>query len=1033
MLRFLVKNNFKNTLKTVVNCKNLYKEGYFVKKFVNPSWVQPLDTFTKRHIGSSKEEIQEMLDFIGMESLDDLTNEVIPKDLLKQNTRENEVTFNTVVHGSESEALEKLRKTMKKNKVFKTYIGQGFYDCKIPSVLQRNILENPLWYTPYTPYQAEISQGRLEALINFQTMVADLTGLKFSNASLLDEASAAAEAMNFCVNSRPKKPKTIFLSIDCHPQVIEVIKTKAEPLGINLIIDKHENFDLQKNGGGCGVILQNPTTNGTLHDYEDFVKECHKEDTLVCIGTDLLACTLMKSPGDIGADVAFGSAQRFGVPMGFGGPAAAFFSINDEKLIRKMPGRIVGVTKAKDGELCYRLTLQTREQHIKRQNATSNICTAQALLANMSGFFGVYHGPEGLRAIAAQVHKFTIMLQDGLKKLGHKVINPNDGMFDTIHVLHKKLSSDQLLELASGIFKINIRKYCDASVCISLDETTNLQDVDDLLMLFSMEYTKPNWREDTNYIVMKYDQQINVNSFINQNFDNRGLLNEESKLYRRSEYLTHPVFNVYRSETELLRYITTLQNKDISLATSMIPLGSCTMKLNAAVEMLPITWPEVNCIHPFAPKYQTLGYRKLIKDFKNILCSLTGMDGVTFQPNAGSSGEYTGLMAIRHYNNSIGQSNRNICLIPTSAHGTNPASAHLAGFKVVTVKCHENGYIDIDDLIQKCQKYQDDLGAFMVTYPSTYGVFEETITEVCSIIHQYGGQVYLDGANFNALAGIVQPGLFGADVLHLNLHKTFCIPHGGGGPGMGPVCCKKHLTPFLPLEYSNVYQYHPKYAIDNQKDMGPVSSAPFSSASILPISWMYCQLMKPSGLKLATQVAILNANYMKKKLEHIFPVLYKSKKKLVAHEFIINMTKFQKNNKIGVVDFAKRLIDYNFHAPTMSWPVPNSFMIEPTESESKEELDNFCDALISIYHEIQEISESKYPQDNNVLVNAPHSLPLSTADEWNFPYSRSKAIYPLPYIRKSKYFSPVRRVDDVYGDRNISCSCPPLSAYENNE
>ena len=939
--------------------------------------------FIKRHIGPNSDDIEQMLDILGIKSLDDFINQTVPQA----------IRFNKALQLPEAESeyagLAKLKKIASQNEVYRSFIGMGYYDCITPAVIQRNILENPGWYTAYTPYQPEIAQGRLEALLNFQTMIIDLTGLEIANASLLDEATAAAEAMTMSYGVCKNKANTYFVSRDCHPQTIDVLQTRAKPLGINIIVGDHQSFDFTQ--AIFGAILQYPASDGTIYDYRAFVEKAHAEGALVTVAADPLSLTLLTPPGEFGADIAVGSTQRFGIPLGFGGPHAAYFATKQEYK-RQVPGRIVGVSKDSQGKPALRLALQTREQHIRRDKATSNICTAQVLLAVMAGMYAVYHGAGGLREIAENIHTQTVMLAEGLKHLGYSIAC--EDFFDTLKVELGTRSKEAILQ-ACEAQKINLRIFDQTAVGISLDETTTAKDVQDLLEIFALgnELTSPT-----------------SSSF-------------HLSLKRTSSYLTHPVFNRYHSETELLRYLHKLESKDLSLTTSMIPLGSCTMKLNATSEMIPVTWAEFGKIHPFAPKSQTKGYQTLFQQLEEWLGEITGFAGISLQPNAGSQGEYTGLLVIREYHQSRSEAHRNVCLIPASAHGTNPASAVMCGMKVVAVACDVEGNVDLNDLKAKAQKYSKELAALMVTYPSTHGVFEAGIEEICAVVHSHGGQVYMDGANMNAQVGLCRPGDFGADVCHLNLHKTFCIPHGGGGPGMGPIGVAQHLVPFLPGHV--VVQMHE----DNPKSIGAIASAPWGSASILVISWMYIAMMGANGLTQATKVAILNANYIAKKLEKYYPVLYKGKNGLVAHECILDLRSLKKSANIDIDDVAKRLMDYGFHAPTVSWPVAGTIMVEPTESESKQELDRFCDAMVAIRQEIAEIESGKVDAQDNVLKNAPHTAESLITDEWNHPYSREQAAYPAPWTREHKFWVSVGRIDNAYGDRNFVCSCLPMDAY----
>jgi len=917
-----------------------------------------------------------MLSELELTSLDELSTTIVPKNILTK------ISPDLLRKKSETETINRLKTFAKMNSVFRSYIGMGYFGTIVPAVIKRNILENPGWYTSYTPYQAEISQGRLEALLNFQTMVSDLTGLPLANSSLLDEGTAAAEAMLMFFNATRDPNKNAFLvSSKSHPQTIDILITRSEPLGIKLIISDHNQFKF--NESVFGALIQYPDTEGYIQDYSKLCDSAHENKSYVCMATDLLALTLLKSPGEIGADVAIGNAQRFGVPMGYGGPHAAFFSTT-EKFKRKIPGRIIGISQDTQGNPAFRMALQTREQHIRREKATSNICTAQVLLAILSGMYAVYHGPKGLKNIAERVNYLSAKLAKSLKKAGYEVVH--EYFFDTI-----RFKVDNWNDKAKNL-EFNFRDYGDGTVGISLDETTTEDHLDQLLSVFKAE---------------KANETVNT---------------IPSELDRKSSYLDHFVFHSYHSETEMLRYLHRLETKDLSLNTSMIPLGSCTMKLNATTEMEPITWNEFANIHPFSPTNQTSGYHKLIGELGNWLTEITGFDEISMQPNSGAQGEYTGLMVIRAFHKANGNNHRNICLIPASAHGTNPASAVIAGLKVVIVECDKHGNISKDDLSEKAKIHSENLAAIMVTYPSTHGVFEHSIKEICQIVHDYGGQVYLDGANLNAMLGLCKPGEFGGDVMHINLHKTFCIPHGGGGPGMGPIVCKDHLAVFLPG--------HTQIKTGGEKAIHAVSSAPFGSSSILPISWSYIAMMGYDGLRKATQVAILNANYMAKILENHYLILYKGIGGYNAHEFIIDLRELKNQSGISDEDVAKRLMDYGFHAPTMSFPVPGTLMIEPTESESKREMDRFCNAMISIRQEIQDVIDGKMDANDNPLKNAPHTASAVTIDNWKHSYSRQKAAYPAPWLKKHKYWPTVGRIDNAYGDRNLICTCPPISDYE---
>jgi glycine dehydrogenase len=898
----------------------------------------------------------------------------------------------------EFQALADLRAIAAQNSVHRSYIGMGYYDCITPPVIQRNVLENPGWYTPYTPYQAEISQGRLEALLNFQTVVADLTGLEIANASLLDEATAAAEAMAMCHGLREGR-NVFFVSAKCHPQTVDVIKTRASALGIEVVVDDHESFQFDEQV--LGALVQYPDTFGVVCDYGGLVEQAHGSGALVTVATDLLALTLLKPPGEFGADIVVGSAQRFGVPLGCGGPHAAFFATRDA-LKRHMPGRIVGVSKDARGRPALRLALQTREQHIRREKATSNICTAQALLASAAAMYAVYHGPDGLRQIGRRVHSLAKVLAKGLERLGYNVSQASSRrgadclFFDTLAVNLGDRRSSDIVKIGEAS-RMNFRVVDGNSVGISLDETTTETDVLDILQVFN-NGRAPGFgiEELADGLDTSYPLQF----------------------ARGSEYLTQPVFNRYHSETEMMRYLKRLESRDLSLTSSMIPLGSCTMKLNAAVEMTPLSWPEFSRIHPFAPVRQTSGYHVLFRQLEEWLAEITGFAAISLQPNAGSQGEYAGLLVIRAYHRSRREGRRNICLIPVSAHGTNPASAVMAGLKVVAVTCDKDGNIDLADLRAKAEANRNELAALMVTYPSTHGVFEPGIKEICRIVHENGGQVYLDGANTNAMVGLCRPADIGADVCHLNLHKTFAIPHGGGGPGAGPIAVAAHLARFLPC--------HSLASLGIEHPIGAVAAAPWGSASILCVSWIYIAAMGSPGLTEASKVAILNANYIAKRLGAYFPTLYKGRNSLVAHECILDLRQFK---SVTAEDVAKRLMDYGFHAPTLSWPVARTLMVEPTESESKGELDRFCDAMISIYHEIQAIESGRMDRQNNPLKNAPHTADVVTADEWSRPYSRQQAAFPVKSLLEYKFWPPVARVDNVYGDRNLVCTCAGTENY----
>ena len=983
--------------------------------------LAPSDTFPRRHIGPSDADVSEMLAALGLRTLDELVEQTVPQSI--------RLTAPLALSGldgpgrsprGEFELLQELKSIASKNKVNRSFIGMGYYDTITPPVIQRNILENPGWYTQYTPYQAEISQGRLEALLNFQTMVADLTALPLANASLLDEATAAAEAMAMCRNiagadvSGNAEKTAFFVADDCHPQTIAVVKTRARSMGIDLVVGPVDELrtDVSKLKSIFGILVQYPTTDGRIVDYTDVVTNAHANGALVVYAADLLALTLIKPPGEFGADLAVGSAQRFGVPMGFGGPHAAFMATKAE-YARKMPGRIVGVSKDAQGRPALRLAIQTREQHIRREKATSNICTAQVLLAIMAGMYAVYHGPKGLRKIAERTSKLATLLALGLKEIGYYTSTWD--LFDTVLV---GTDDSKKVEQAALVRGFNLRRIDDKTVSISFDETTTLKDVNDLLAVFSGD--PGPWTTVGDLLA---DNDGDVKTWISE------------ALTRTSGYLTHPVFNTYHSETEMLRYIRKLESRDLSLAHSMIPLGSCTMKLNATSEMFPVTWPEFGRLHPFAPADQTKGYQRLFWDLETWLAEITGFAAVSLQPNAGSQGEYAGLLTIRAYHEFRGQGHRDVCLIPNSAHGTNPSSAVVAGLKVVPVACDEQGNIDLADLQAKAQYHKEKLAALMVTYPSTHGVFEEGIRDICRIVHDAGGQVYMDGANMNAQVGLTSPGTIGADVCHLNLHKTFCIPHGGGGPGMGPIAVAEHLIPFLPGDPlgGDPRTTNPVAPLTIHSELssppGPVSAAPYGSASILTIPWVYIALMGGAGLTRATQVAILNANYMAARLAPHYPVVFKGTNGRVAHEFILDCKPFEQSAGVKVEDIAKRLMDYGFHAPTMSWPEPGTLMIEPTESESKAELDRFCDAMIGIREEIRAIETGSADRADNVLKHAPHTPAALISDAWPHKYGREQAAYPAPWLRDYKFWPSVGRIDNPYGDRHLVCTCPPMEEY----
>jgi glycine dehydrogenase len=947
--------------------------------------------FYRRHIGPGAGERDKMLATLGFESLDALADAAVPAHIRLQQPLDL-----PPAHG-EYQLLQEARQIADRNEIWRNFIGMGYYGTITPPVIQRNILENPGWYTQYTPYQSEISQGRLEALLNFQTMCSDLTGMDIANASMLDEPTAAADAMFMVRNIQRKNNSPRFL-VDsrCHPQTIDVVLTRARHLDIEIVVAPPEEFDLD--GGAFGVLLQYPDTWGEVRDYEALCERVHAQDALVVVASDLLALCMLRPPGEWGADVVVGNSQRFGVPMGYGGPHAAFFATRDA-FKRQMPGRLVGVSQDAQGGLGLRLTLQTREQHIRRERATSNICTAQVLLAIMAGMYGVYHGPEKLRGIASRTHFLAEILAMGAKRLGLEVAS--ETFFDTIRVNIEGEARLRALE-AARTHRINLRVDDRHALGISVDQTTKPEDLFDVLTCLNGG-TEPDFTVD----------ELAERASYTFSLPHR----------RESQFMSHPIFSVHRSETEILRYIHWLGSRDLSLTTSMIALGSCTMKLNATSEMLPVTWDEISLPHPFAPRSQMKGYTHLFESLERMLAEITGFAAISLQPNAGAQGEYAGLLCIRAYHEDRGEPHRDVCLIPQSAHGTNPASATMAGLKVVVVKCDDDGNIDVDDLKAKADKHKDDLAALMVTYPSTHGVFEASITEVCETVHAHGGQVYLDGANLNAQVGLCRPGDYGADVCHLNLHKTFCIPHGGGGPGMGPIGVAQHLAPFLPG--------HPVVeGVGGEKAIGAVSAAPWGSSSILPISWVYISMLGAEGLEKATKVAILNANYMAKRLEEHYPILYRGQNGLVAHEFIMNCNPFKKSAGIEVNDIAKRLMDYGFHAPTMSFPVVGTLMVEPTESESLAELDRLCDALISIRKEIDDVEHGRASSDDNVLKNSPHTAAEITAEEWKHGYTREQAAYPAHWLRRHKFWPPVARVDNVFGDKNVMCACPPMDVYE---
>jgi glycine dehydrogenase len=947
------------------------------------------DEFVRRHNGSDVAQVNRMLKALGISSVEELIDRVVPQTIRRQ------TPLQLPDASSESAALKELKAIASQNQIYRSFIGMGYHDCITPPVILRNILENPGWYTAYTPYQAEIAQGRLEALLNFQTLVMNLTGMEIANASLLDEGTAAAEAMSMSYGLCKTKANTFFVSQDCHPQTIDVVQTRANPLGIEVIVGDWRTFDFQT--PIFGALLQYPATDGAIYDYYEFVEQVHSAKAFVTVAADILSLALLTPPGEWGADIVVGNTQRFGVPLGYGGPHAAYFATRSTYQ-RQIPGRVVGVSKDASGKPALRLALQTREQHIRRDKATSNICTAQVLLAVIASMYAVYHGAAGIRQIAERVHQLTAILAAGLERLGFEL--GTEPFFDTLRVELGSRFPDEILK-AADLEKINLRLLDEATIGISLDETTTIEDLLDLWQIFAGTEELPFAIAD-----LLENPKFNL---------------QTSKFARTSPYLTEPIFNRYHSETELLRYLHRLQAKDLSLTTSMIPLGSCTMKLNATAEMIPVTWAEFGKIHPFAPKSQTQGYQILFGQLENWLAEITGFAGVSLQPNAGSQGEYAGLQVIRAYHQSRGEEHRNVCLIPESAHGTNPASAVMCGMKVVAIACDEDGNIDLADLEAQAEKYGNELAAIMVTYPSTHGVFEEGIKDLCDIVHRHGGQVYLDGANMNAQVGLCRPGDFGADVCHLNLHKTFCIPHGGGGPGMGPIGVATHLLPFLPN--------HSVVSVGGKKGIGAISAAPWGSASILVISWMYIRMMGAVGLTEATKLAILNANYIAHRLDESYPVLYKGTSGFVAHECILDLRSLKKSAGVTVEDVAKRLIDYGYHAPTVSWPVAGTVMVEPTESESLEELDRFCEAMIAIRQEVAAIERGAADPDNNLLKNAPHTAESLLVGDWNRPYSREQAAYPAPWTREHKFWSSVGRIDNAYGDRHLVCSCVGMEAY----
>lgn len=949
--------------------------------------IDPKSDFVRRHVGPGEGEAREMLDFLGYSDMEGLVKDTVPEAIRLE--RDLDLPAATPEHL----LLREIRSIAEQNRLFRSYIGMGYHDTVTPGVIARNILENPGWYTQYTPYQAEISQGRLEALLNFQTMIMDMTGLEIANASLLDEGTAAAEAMALFQGHAKGDRGTFFVSELCHPQTIAVVRTRAAPVGIEVVVGDHETFVFHDDV--FGALVSYPDTCGRVVDYEPFVAKAHEVGAFVVVAADLLSLALLKPPGEFGADAAVGNTQRFGVPMGYGGPHAGYLAAHED-FKRKMPGRIIGVSVDADGNPALRMALQTREQHIRREKATSNICTAQVLLAIMAGMYAVYHGPDGVRAIGQRVHSLAGVLAQGLRRLGHEIVH--DLFFDTVRVRPKDRTAMEVLRAALER-KINLRDFGDGTIGIALDESVVPSDVNDLFAVFGGEdrMTAEGLAQEGAPVVFP------------------------GTLVRTSEFLTHPVFNRYHSETEMLRYIHKLEARDLSLNTSMISLGSCTMKLNATTQMIPITWAEFANLHPFAPRDQAEGYARVIGDLESWLEEITGFTATSLMPNSGANGEYTGLLVIRAYHLDRGDSHRTVCLVPASAHGTNPASSVMAGMKVVVVKTDELGNIDVEDLRAKAEEHSENLAAAMITYPSTHGVFESRIKEINEIIHENGGMVYLDGANLNAQVGLARPGDYGADVCHLNLHKTFAIPHGGGGPGMGPICCNEALAPYLPN--------HPVIEVGGEKGTGPVSSGPWGSPSILPISWAYIRLLGPDGLRRATEGAILNANYLGRKLEEHFPILYRGENGCVAHEFILDLRPVRKTSGITDEDVAKRLMDFGFHSPTQSFPVHGTLMVEPTESESKYELDRFCTAMATIRGEIEEIEKGVADPDDNVLKNAPHTSAMIAAGDWEHSYSREQAVFPTEWTRESKFWPPVRRVNNAYGDRNLVCACPPIESY----
>ncbi|MEL7833527.1 aminomethyl-transferring glycine dehydrogenase [Fodinibius sp. Rm-B-1B1-1] len=954
------------------------------------------EQFADRHIGPNSIQVQEILTKIKATSLEQLIKETVPKNIrLPEKLELDEAK-------SETQFLNEFRELANKNKLYDSFIGMGYYDTHIPAIIKRNVLENPGWYTAYTPYQAEIAQGRLEALINFQTMVSDLTGRELANASLLDEGTAAAEAMSMLYAMRSgakrKKAHKFFVSELCHPQTIDVIEGRAEPVGIEVIIGDHRELDVTDEEL-FGILLQYPATDGKVEDYSDLIAAAQEHNVQSVVAADLLSLTMLTPPGEMGANVVVGSTQRFGVPMGYGGPHAAYFATR-EKYKRKIPGRIIGVTQDTEENPVYRMALQTREQHIRREKATSNICTAQVLLAVIAGFYAVYHGPKGLLRIAERIHGLAKVMDEGLQTIGFSVVH--DHYFDTLKVALDSNEQKEVLRQKALSQKVNLRYFEDAAVGIAFDEVKDLDDVKELLDLFAALKGK-----EISVDVDSIAKAVEVDFL--------------EALTRTSEYLQHPVFNLYHSEHEMLRYLKKLENKDLSLVHSMIPLGSCTMKLNGTTEMIPISWPKIADLHPYAPREQAQGYHELFNKLKNKLRAITGFPAVSLQPNSGAQGEFSGLMTIRAYHKHRDEGHRNVTIIPESAHGTNPASAIMAGMEVVITKCHKNGNINLKSLRKNIDKHKDNLAAIMITYPSTHGVFEEDIKEICQLVQKQGGLVYIDGANMNAQVGLTNFSEIGGDICHLNFHKTFCIPHGGGGPGVGPLAASQKLSPFLPG--NNIIN------LNNENGIHSIAAAPWGSAGILPISYAYICMMGSKGLTKASKIAILNANYLKECLQDYYPILYSNENNRIAHEFIVDIRPFKQSANIESIDVAKRLMDYGFHAPTMSFPVPGTLMIEPTESETKEELDRFCEAMISIREEIKEIEEGNADPENNALKNAPHTMRVAMDEDWDRTYSREKAIFPLDYLRFNKFWPAVSRVDDAYGDRNLMCNCIPVEAY----